>query len=136
MLRNLKNMPYAQAKIMEDENTIALISYTTTVIEIGKNNGWVRCYGTFSQTTRKHISAFCREMGMGLDYYLMKKIANEGLMYNVDSKVFINAETGVIVEGQHPSLFFVQFAQSFLDRSWRQCTSGFWRFVQVAQFFV
>ena len=36
MLRNLKNMPYAQAKVMEDENTIALISYTTTVIEIGK----------------------------------------------------------------------------------------------------
>jgi hypothetical protein len=38
-------------------------------------------------------------MGMGLDYYLMKKIANEGLMYNIDRKVFIDAETGVIVEG-------------------------------------
>lgn len=99
MLRNLKNMPYAQARIMENENTITLISYTTTVIEIGKNNGWVRCYGTFSQTTRKHISAFCKEMGMGLDYYLMKRLANEGLMYNIDSKVFIDAETGVIVEG-------------------------------------
>ena len=99
MLRNLKNMPYAQAKIMENENTIALISYKTTVVEIGKKNGWVRCYGTFSQTTRKHISAFCKEMGMGLDYCLMKKIANEGLMYNIEHRAFIDAETGIIMGG-------------------------------------
>ena len=82
MLRTLKNMPYAQAKVMENENTITLISYTTTVIEIDKKNGWVRCYGTYSQTTRKHISAFCREMDMGLEYYLMKRIYAEGLRYN------------------------------------------------------
>lgn len=97
MLRALKNMPYAQAKIVETENTITLISYVTTVIEIDKNSGWVKCYGTFSQTTRKHISAFCKEIG--LDYYLMKKLAREDLMYNINSKVFIDAETGIVVEG-------------------------------------
>lgn len=99
MFRTLKNMPYAQAKIMETENTITLISYETTVIAISKINGWIRCYGTFSQTTRKHISAFCKEMDMGLDYRLMKKLADEGLMYDINTKVFIDAYTGVIVEG-------------------------------------
>ena len=82
MLRTLKNMPYAQAKVMENENTIALISYTTTVIEIGKNNGWVRCYGTFSQTTRKHISAFCKGFA-ALTYDIMKMCYKENLKYNI-----------------------------------------------------
>jgi hypothetical protein len=97
-MRKLKSMPYAQAQIIENDDIIILVSYTTPVVEIHKNNGWVKCYGTYSQTTRKHISAFCKEMNMGLDYYLMKKLANEGLMYNINRQVFIDAETGVIVE--------------------------------------
>ena len=81
-ITNLKSMPYAQAKIVANETTICLVSYTTTVIGIDLVEGWVYCYGTYSQTTRKHISAFCKEFGKGFDYYLMKRIYAEGLRYN------------------------------------------------------
>lgn len=59
--RKLTNMPYAQAHVTVDEyGAISLISYTTTVIVIDPQ-GWLTCSGTYSQTTRKHISAFMKE---------------------------------------------------------------------------
>lgn len=88
--RTLKFMPYAQARITEDENTINLISYTTTVITIDKNTGWVICSGTYSQTTRKHISSFCKEIDCGLNYYLMKQIAADRVKYNIDTGEIVN----------------------------------------------
>lgn len=82
MTEKLLYMPYAQAEIKRYEDKIALISYTTTVIEIDHVTGWVRCYGTFSRTTAKHISAFCKQMGCG-DYYTMKQMYKDKMQYNL-----------------------------------------------------
>lgn len=69
--RPLKNMPYAQATvIISGKSDITLRSYATDVIII--SGGWMTCTGTYSQTTRKHISAFMKEFGFG-DYFLAKK---------------------------------------------------------------
>lgn len=59
--KKLKAMPYAQAKVTIDEHgAIILTSYATDVITIDPQ-GWLTCTGTYSQTTRKHISAFMKE---------------------------------------------------------------------------
>lgn len=60
--RKLKNMPYAQAGVMETENSTDLISYATNVCSVDKS-GWLTCYWNYSASTRKHIGAFGREMG-------------------------------------------------------------------------
>lgn len=76
-IKKLKKMPYAQAqvRIYTDENgniyKTVLQSYKTDVIIIDKY-GWVRCTGTYSNTTRRHISAFCKEY-LPFDYYTMKQ---------------------------------------------------------------
>lgn len=79
--RPLKNMPYAQATvIISGNNDITLRSYATDVIII--SGGWMTCTGTYSQTTRKHISAFMREFGFG-DYFLAKRLFTENLKMNI-----------------------------------------------------
>lgn len=52
---------------VNDKMIIQFVSYETIVIEIvGKNStatcDWLHCYGTFSQTTRKQMGWFMREM--------------------------------------------------------------------------
>ena len=60
-IRKLRYMPYAQAKVFHfDDDTIALISYRTTVITID-HDGWLTCTGTYSRTTIRHIGAFMKE---------------------------------------------------------------------------
>lgn len=59
--KKLKYKPNAQAKVLEDENSIVLISYTTPVVIIDKVNNTLECTGTYSRTTISHISAFMRE---------------------------------------------------------------------------
>lgn len=82
-IKPLATMPYAQARIITEDNLITLQSYATAVIIINKASGWVQCTGTYSQTTRKHISAFCKEIADGvLDYQLMKQIAKDKMLYN------------------------------------------------------
>jgi hypothetical protein len=74
-------MPYAQATvIISGNNDITLRSYATDVIII--SGGWMTCTGTYSQTTRKHISAFMREFGFG-DYFLAKRLFTENLKMNI-----------------------------------------------------
>ena len=59
----LKYLPYGQAVAQHlDDGSIKLVSYRTDVALI-KPNGDIECYGLFSATTRKHISAFAREYG-------------------------------------------------------------------------
>jgi hypothetical protein len=82
MTEKLLYMPYAQAEIKREQDKVCLISYVTKVIEIDTTSGWVQCYGTFSRTTAKHISAFCRQMGCG-DYYTMKLIYKDNMRYNM-----------------------------------------------------
>lgn len=77
---SLKTMPYAQATIISTENTLILRSYSTDVIII--SDGWMTCTGTYSQTTRKHISAFMKEFNFG-DYFLAKKLYTDNLKMNI-----------------------------------------------------
>ena len=72
---------YAQTyvRIFED-NTVQLVSYTTTVIEITPD-GWLSCNGLYSMTTIKHIGWFMRERGM--TYQLAKQLYLDGKQYNI-----------------------------------------------------
>ena len=63
-----------------DDNTVELVSYTTTVITITPD-GWLSCNGLYSMTTIKHIGWFMRERGM--TYYLAKQMYLDGMEYNV-----------------------------------------------------
>ena len=79
--RTLKTMPYAQATvIISEKNDIILRSYSTNVVII--SDDWMTCTGTYSQTTRKHISAFMREFNFG-DYFLAKKLYTDNLKMNI-----------------------------------------------------
>lgn len=85
--RPLKFMPNAQATIIiSEKNDLILRSYSTDVIII--SDGWMRCTGTYSQTTRRHISAFMKEFNLG-DYFLAK------LLYTNREKM--NIYTGEIL---------------------------------------
>lgn len=81
--RKLTSMPCAQA-IIETTNhgDECLISYQTRVAYIFHTTDaiWIACTGTYSATTRKHISAFARENGMS--YQDFKLIAGTNLLYN------------------------------------------------------
>lgn len=79
---NLKYMPYAQAKIVKDENTSVLVSYQTKVAQVDKD-GWLKIFGLYSHTTRKHIGAFMRELG--LDYKTAKFLYENGLKLNINT---------------------------------------------------
>lgn len=78
---NLKSMPYAQATVIFLENNdMILRSYATDVIIISE--GWMSCTGTYSATTRKHISAFMKEFNLG-DYFLAKFLYQEKIKINI-----------------------------------------------------
>lgn len=81
----LKAMPYAQAHIVRRTNAVILVSYTTEVAEI--RDGCLVVNGLYSATTRKHISAFCRQFGT--DYQTAKKCYIEGLAYDIILKEFM-----------------------------------------------
>lgn len=84
--KNLKNMPYAQAKVKEDENYIILISYATNVIIFDKKMSEITCTGTYSQSTRKHIGAFLKEYFPSLSYQDMKQLHAKSEIYNTLTK--------------------------------------------------
>ena len=74
---------YAQAREYHYfDGTVALISYTTTVIIIDPE-GWLRCTGLYSMTTIKHIGWFMRARGMS--YQLAKLMYLENKEYNVNT---------------------------------------------------
>ena len=87
-IKKLTRMPYAQAHVEIHDGTISLFSYVTLVADIDKD-GWLTVYGLYSQTTRKHISAFCREYA-NCDYQTAKQIYNDGYKYNI--------HTGEVIE--------------------------------------
>lgn len=65
---SLKSMPYAQASVIDDQRgNVYLRSYSTIVCQI--SGDWFYCNGLYSATTRRHISAFCREYGRGVVSY-------------------------------------------------------------------
>lgn len=87
-IRKLIKMPYAQAHVEICDNVINLFSYVTLVATIDAD-GWLTVYGLYSQTTRKHIGAFCKEYA-NCDYQTAKQIYNDGYKFNI--------YTGEIVE--------------------------------------
>ena len=96
MISKLKAMPYAQAHIEFDGDTYYLFSYTTLVATVRYNEDgvWARCYGLYSATTRKHISAFAKEHGLTYDDF--KSIAGKEYEMCLD--------TGEVIfdEDEHP----------------------------------
>jgi hypothetical protein len=87
-IKKLTKMPYAQAHVEIHGNTINLFSYVTLVATIDAD-GWLTVYGLYSQTTRRHIGAFCKEYA-NCDYHTAKQIYNDGYKFNI--------HTGEIVE--------------------------------------
>ena len=75
--------PYAQASIRRYTNgAIDFISYRTTVIQI-TSDGWMKCHGTYSQTTRKQIGWFLRECGNGFSYHTAKQLYTDRMELNI-----------------------------------------------------
>ena len=84
-IKKLYAMPYAQAHIEIIDDTAYLFSYTTLVasVRVDDEGKWIRCYGLYSMTTRKHISAFAKEYG--LTYYDFKAYAGADFDFNTDT---------------------------------------------------
>jgi hypothetical protein len=81
-IKKLSAMPYAQAHVeISESGDICLFSYTTLVAYIDRD-GWCGCTGTYSQTTRKHISAFAKEYATPFDYYSFKGAYEGGYVVN------------------------------------------------------
>lgn len=80
----LKAMPYAQAHIVRRTNAIVLVSYKTEVAAIV--GGQLIVNGLYSATTRKHISAFCRQFGT--DYATAKECYLRGMQYDIVTRQF------------------------------------------------
>lgn len=80
MLVNKKKLTHHKSAncyvTVEDDGTINLISYDTLVVHATPytlNEYVLFCTGTYSQTTRKHISWFLKEYFGDISYYDMKK---------------------------------------------------------------
>lgn len=94
-IKKLDSMPYAQAHIEFDENgNYYLFSYTTLVA--GFSGGYLFCNGTYSQTTRKHISAFARELSkkiqFDVNYYDFKRLYENGEVMSVETGEIISID--------------------------------------------
>lgn len=73
---------YAQCGVIHYTNgDITLRSYSTDVVII--ENNWLRCTGTYSRTTIKHIGWFMR--ALGFDYYTAKSLWQDGLKMNIET---------------------------------------------------
>ena len=83
--RKLALMPYAQAGIIENDEGIHLISYSTLVCTIDKE-GFLSCTGTYSNTTRKHINRFLKEVAPTVNYYDAKYCYEHSVKMHVLSK--------------------------------------------------
>ena len=84
--RRLAYMPNAQAGIdIYSNGEKVLISYHTEVLSLTPDN-YLTCYGLFSMTTRRHISAFLKEFCPQITFQTVK--------YCYDNNYSINIKTG------------------------------------------
>ena len=84
-IRKLHNHPYANCKVIETETCDnetgevikrwVLRSYTTDVVLVRETSTmWeLTCYGTYSQTTRRQIGWFLKDIGSPFTYYSAKR---------------------------------------------------------------
>lgn len=85
MRKRLENHKYCNCYVemdnFENPEIIKFISYITEVIHcvrLVKNGNWyIKCTGTYSQTTRKQIGYFLKEYFPMLNYFNIKEIAGE-----------------------------------------------------------
>ena len=93
MMKVLKSMPYAQAKVDVTNGEVTLISYETYVATIDKNHVlWIS--GLYSATTRKHIKAFIAEyVPFPIGYKDIKWLATNpyGLDLDTGEPVYANS---------------------------------------------
>lgn len=81
--QKLKSHPYCNCYILLDNidnpTEIHFISYITEVITAIriKDVWYIKCSGTYSQTTRKQICWFLREYFPMIDYFNIKSIAGK-----------------------------------------------------------
>lgn len=92
--KKLAKMPYAQANIKMTEEATYLISYVTCVATID-SEGWVAVNGLYSNTTRRHLSAFAAEC-CNTNYQTLKKCYVEKLRYNIYTGEFYSTLTGEV----------------------------------------
>lgn len=88
----LKNHPYCKCYVLKDDDIIKLVSYITEVIIAvrnpkNKNEWFLKCTGTYSQTTRKQVSWFLREYFPKINYFDMKEIAGKEMILIYDEEV-------------------------------------------------
>lgn len=85
--RRLREMPYASAGVRKlCDGRVILTSYQTDVCEITRD-GWLYVWGLYGNTTRRHISAFLKEYGRGMNigFDAARLCYNEGLRYNIET---------------------------------------------------
>ena len=84
MTKKLSKMPYANAYVkIDNDGTTTLVSYVTPVVVIGAD-GWIKCNGLYSMTTRRHISRFMDEYTTK-DFRFAKKLYEDGVEYNLNT---------------------------------------------------
>lgn len=89
-IKTLSAMPYANARIIINNDSIVLQSYQTYVANIKPSIGELIINGIYSRTTGRHLKEFCKEY-CGIDnYQLIKHIATEQIIYNY--------KTGEVIE--------------------------------------
>lgn len=84
----LKYCPYGSCGVEKIDDTIFLISYTTTVCGVTTDedgNRWIWCNGTYSNTTRKHIGAFSKEFTPTASYYDYKRCYENDMTLCIDT---------------------------------------------------
>lgn len=94
--KNLRDHASAQCCVRLYENgDICLQSYRTDIIYYDHAQQVLYCTGTYSQTTRKHISWFLREYFPGISYQTMRDA------YLQDYKVPVNTPLCTIKLSAH-----------------------------------
>lgn len=96
-IRKLRNHPYANCKVFEEEfydtdtGVVTmrhwwLRSYSKDVVSVRETpRTWgLTCYGTHSQTTRRQIGWFLKDIGAPFTYYSVKR------SFDHDSDIIVN----------------------------------------------
>lgn len=102
MIINLKNrplayMPYAQARVYITSNGTQILQSYNTLVASCTPDGFLYVRGLYSQTTRRHISAFVREFGIcyqcAKDIAQMNETSKENVAMNIYTGELVDIET-------------------------------------------
>ena len=94
--RRLAYCPTGSCHVWINGGHIKLWSYHTLVIDYVPGDTLV-CTGTYSATTRKHISAFMREYVPGYTYHDAKRAFENNAALYINGGDLVSLETGEIL---------------------------------------